>query len=92
MVPSGLREYFNRTPALARLCRQNGWPDPETLSIEVLERTAGQVVCSVSFEEVAMEGAGCVAGRIPCWGRYRVQLDAQGDVERAELIAGARDD
>lgn len=84
-----LHDYFARTPRLAELCTQNGWPDPETLRVEVVERDGEAVLCSVSFEEVIMEGAGCVAGRIDCWGRYRVRRAADGGIE-AQLLAGPR--
>lgn len=84
-----LEDYFARTPRLAELCTQNGWPDPETLRIEVLDREGDALLCSVTFEEVIMEGAGCVAGRIDCWGRYRVRPAADGGID-AELVAGSR--
>ncbi|BAU47145.1 hypothetical protein SVA_0564 [Sulfurifustis variabilis] len=84
-----LEDYFARTPRLAELCTQNGWPDPETLRVEVLDRDGDALLCSVSFEEVIMEGAGCVAGRVDCWGRYRVSQGDDGDID-AELLAGSR--
>lgn len=84
-----LEEYFAGTPRLAELCTQNGWPDPETLKVEVVGREGDRVLCSVSFEEVIMEGAGCVAGRIDCWGRYRVSEAPDGRID-AELLAGSR--
>lgn len=84
-----LEHFFARTPRLAELCTQNGWPDPETLKVELLDRDGEAWLCSVSFEEVIMEGAGCVAGRIDCWGRYRVREAADGGID-AELVAGPR--
>ncbi|MHB8254032.1 MAG: hypothetical protein ACYDEV_10140 [Acidiferrobacter sp.] len=75
--------YFTQTPLLALLCSQNGWPDNDSLKVEVLERTSGTALCSVSFEEILVEGAGCVAGRVACWGRFRVEWDAAGCVTRA---------
>ena len=33
-----------------------------------------------------MEGAGCVAGRVPCYGRVRAELTEDGDVERLAIL------
>ncbi len=78
-------DFFETTPRLAELCTQNGWPDPETLKVELLEQTSDQLLCSVAFDEVIMEGAGCEAGRISCWGRYRVMLNAENKIIDAVL-------
>jgi hypothetical protein len=88
MQAKAIVEYFQQTPALARLCSQNGWPDPDSLQVEVLKEDAGRVFCNVTFDEILMEGAGCVAGRVSCWGRYRLCLDATGRVIDARLVAG----
>ncbi len=87
MDVSRIEQYFAKTPALAALCSQNGWPDGDSLKVEVLERGPGGAVCAVSFDEILVEGAGCVAGRVPCWGRFRVLTDAAGDVVSAEREA-----
>ena len=42
-----LSAFFAETPLLSRLCTQNGWPDGETLRLEVLEDRCGEVLCSV---------------------------------------------
>ncbi len=84
MDQAAIDRFFVQTPMLASLCTQNGWPDSESLKVQVLERTAAGVVCAVSFDEILMEGAGCVAGRVPCWGRFRLDLDSAGQVVHAE--------
>ncbi len=71
-----LRSVFSTTPILSQLCTQNGWLDPETIEIETLRHEEDQVLCSVTFNEILMEGSVCIAGRVSCWGRFRVQLDA----------------
>ncbi len=83
MDKSAIERYFAATPILAALCSQNGWPDNDTLAVEVLEYGSDDAVCSVSFEEILVEGAGCVAGRVPCWGRFRVRWDATGRIVHA---------
>lgn len=75
-----IRYYFAHTPLLAHLCQQNGWPDAESLQVETRTLSAHAAICSVSFEEILMEGSGCVAGRATRWGQFEVQVDAAGDV------------
>lgn len=83
---SEVREYLLRCRELAALCSQNGWIDDETLTIDELDRERGSVTCAVTFEEVVMEGAGCVAGRVPCYGRVRLGLDGNGQVTGMQVL------
>jgi len=91
-----IKKFFCNTPKLAELCSQNGWPDPDSLNIDVVEQSptdptgASELLCAVAFDEVVMEGSGCEAGRIACWGRYRLKLDRQGNVADAALESGMR--
>ena len=78
-----IRDYFAQTPDLAALCTQNGWPDNDSLHVEIVEQAGMWARCAVSFDEILTEGAGCVAGRVRCWGRFRVELDAAGYVVTA---------
>lgn len=87
MDQSAVDRFFIETPMLASLCTQNGWPDNDSLRVDVLEQTASTVVCAVSFDEILVEGAGCVAGRVACWGRFRLDIDSAGRVVRAECDA-----
>lgn len=82
--------YFSGSAEIARLCTQNGWPDPASMHIDLLEETDTEIVCAVRFDEVIMEGSGCEAGRVACWGRFRLQLDQHGEIAVAELVAGER--
>ncbi|MDA8190753.1 MAG: hypothetical protein M0Z68_04575 [Gammaproteobacteria bacterium] len=86
MDKSAIDRYFAATPAIAMLCSQNGWPDNDSLTVEILEQGEDSALCGVSFEEILVEGAGCVAGRIPCWGRFRVQWDAAGQITHATRV------
>ncbi|HDO34263.1 MAG TPA: hypothetical protein ENH08_03985 [Chromatiales bacterium] len=74
-----LGEYLATCRELSRFCSQNGW-------IDVLERDGASLVAAVNFDEVLMEGSGCIAGRVSCYGRIRVTLDEQGDVRRMDLL------
>lgn len=82
-----VRPFFETMPRIAELCAQNRWPDTDTLRVGVLDENGDRIECTVSFEEVLMEGAGCVAGRLACRGRYRLTLGAGGRVRRAERSA-----
>ncbi len=90
MDSDSLLNFFACTADLTAVCTQNGWPDPASLHVEILEQRPGELLCAVAFEEVIMEGSGCCAGRIGCWGRYRVELNAAGTIARAEAVVGAR--
>jgi hypothetical protein len=78
-------QYLHQCRELAALCTQNGWIDNDTLHYEILEADAESVLAIVEFEEQLMEGAGCPAGRVSCYGRVRLLLDKEGRVTRAEI-------
>jgi hypothetical protein len=40
----------------------------------------------VKFDELLMEGAECLAGRVSCFGQLRLYLDPDGKVVRAEIL------
>ncbi len=90
MDNESLLNYFTYSADLTAICTQNGWPDPESLRVEVLDRRLGELLCAVAFDEVIMEGSGCCAARVGCWGKYRIELDGSGNVARAEAVAGTR--
>ncbi len=83
-----LLEFFAKTPRLAELCTQNGWPDPETIKLSVIENKSDEALCAVSFDEVVMEGSGCEAGRVPCWGKIRLRFTPGGHVTATEIETG----
>ena len=82
----GLETYLAACPELARLTSQNGWIDNATLRIKVLAQGGGWVRAAVQFEEVVMEGAGCVADRKACFGLVRAELNGEGAVTRLEIL------
>lgn len=83
---AALARYLTVSREIASLCTQNGWIDDATLALEVVERGDGYLVAAVTFEEIVMEGAGCVAGRVPCYGRVRATLGADGEVHALEVV------
>ena len=71
-------EYLKVCPELTTLCSQNGWIDNGSLRSEILSESPHEVLLAVYFDEVVMEGSGCVAAIKPCYGRVRVQTDSSG--------------
>ncbi|MEN8128824.1 MAG: hypothetical protein ABFS45_01235 [Pseudomonadota bacterium] len=86
MPSDKLLDVLNNAPELARLCTQNGWIDNDTLRYDVIERRHRSVLLAVQFEEIIMEGAGCVADRKPCYGRVRLNLAGDGTYSDIEVI------
>lgn len=78
--------YLSHCRELNRLCTQNGWIDSDSIRWEVVDGDLVGPVIAVQFTEIVMEGAGCVAARVPCYGRMRITLDRDGNVQRAEPL------
>jgi hypothetical protein len=81
-----IERYLLSCRELKAFCSQNGWIDNNTLYYEIIEQNDHHLIAFVQFEEILMEGSGCVAGRLPCQGRLRLTLDRYGDVCNAELL------
>jgi len=81
-----IEQYLMSCRELTAFCSQNGWIDNDTLSYEILEENDHQIVAFVQFEEILMEGSGCISGRIPCQGKLCLTLDHYGQVSQAELL------
>lgn len=79
-------EYLKGSRDLAQFCSQNGWIDNDSLRYEVMEQDDNHTVVNVLFDEVVMEGSGCVAARVPCYGKMRLTLGNNGQVENSESI------
>lgn len=83
---STLLDYLKTTPKLAKLCTQNGWIDNDSLRYQIIEQSDGQLVLAVEFEEIIMEGSGCVADRKACYGRVRVVKHGTGEIQSIEIL------
>lgn len=81
-----IERYLLSCRELVAFCSQNGWIDENTLYYEIIEQNDHEVIALVQFEEILMEGSGCVAGRVPCQGRLRLTLNRYGEVCQAELL------
>ena len=81
-----IERYLMSCRELTAFCSHNGWIDNNSLYYEIIEQNDQHVIAFVQFEEILMEGSGCIAGRVPCQGRLRLLLDRYGDVRAAELL------
>jgi len=81
-----IERYLLSCRELKAFCSQNGWIDNNSLRYEIIEQNDQHIIAFVQFEEVVMEGSGCVAGRIPCQGRLCLTLDHYGQVTHARLL------
>ena len=83
---SALLDYLQTVPTLTKLCTQNGWIDNDTLRYEILEQDENQFLLSIEFEEVIVEGSGCVADHKSCYGRARVYKNDDGTYQAIEIL------
>ncbi len=81
-----IERYLLSCRELTAFCSQNGWIDNQTMNYEIIEQNDHHVIAFVQFEEILMEGSGCIAGRITCQGCLRLTLDRYGQVSHAELL------
>lgn len=81
-----IAQWLKSTPLVSEFCTQNGWIDDETLRYEVRASDPDRVRINVYFTEVVMEGSGCVADRVDCFGQVALQLDDHGEVIRANVV------
>lgn len=81
-----LKSWLLSRNDLASLCSQNGWIDDDTLRVEIQSETPNQLTLNVHFEEIVMEGAGCVAARLPCFGRLAVTLNREGEYQNLTFL------
>jgi hypothetical protein len=75
-----IRDILHSCHELTAFCTQNGWIDNASLRYEVEQQDARGVTVAVYFDEVVMEGAGCIAARVPCFGKVLLRLDEHGEV------------
>ena len=81
-----IERYLLSCRELTAFCSHNGWIDNQSMNYDIIEQNDHHVIAFVQFEEILMEGSGCVAGRIPSQGRLRLTLDRYGQVKHAELL------
>ena len=81
-----IERYLLSCRELKAFCSQNGWIDDSSLYYEIIQQNDHEVIAFVQFNEVLMQGAGNLAGLVPCQGRLRLILDRYGEVDSAQLL------
>ena len=76
-------KFLRRSRKLSKFCTQNGWIDDDSIEYDVLSGGPDGSLIGVRFTEIVMEGSGCVADRVSCYGRLRLRFDNKGHVEDA---------
>jgi hypothetical protein len=79
-------DYLANCREISLFTSQNGWIDNDTLRFGVLHQDSKSAVIFVEFEEILVEGSGCVAARVPCHGRLHLLLGRDGQVEDAKVL------
>lgn len=94
MKTDSIRDWLRTDTLINRFCTQNGWIDDDSVRYEVsaaprsdANADAGKdphwVRINVYFTELVMEGSGCVADRVECFGQVDLRLGADGRVAEA---------
>jgi hypothetical protein len=78
-----IQTYLLTCRELNNFCTQNGWIDNETLSFDIIEQTDDYTIVSLQFKEIIMEGAGCIASPVACFGKLKLFFDETGQVKSA---------
>jgi len=85
-ISNALLEWVDKNARLEKLCQRGGWPDGETLRIEVCSRTGSEMIADIYFEEVIQEMSECVPCRDVRCGQFAITFDAEGTPESIRLL------
>lgn len=77
---SAITQLLETSNELSAFCTQNGWIINNSIDYEILERHPDHLLIYVTFLESIMEGSGCQCDQKSCYGRLRLNLDAQGNI------------
>lgn len=81
-----IQTYLLTCRELNTFCTQNGWIDDETVTFDIVEQTQDYAIISVQFKEIIMEGAGCIASPVACFGQLQLFFDKTGQVTSAKQL------
>lgn len=79
-------DWLNHTNLVSSFCTQNGWVDSDSLSYEIQHRDDRRMRINIRFTEIVMEGSGCVADRVECFGQIEIEVDAGGAIVAARVL------
>jgi hypothetical protein len=81
-----IEQYLKSCRELSQLTTQNGWIDNDSLKITTLSMEENSVIVEVRFDELVMEGSGCLADRVSCYGQVRLQRDENDQITNMEIL------
>lgn len=81
LLDKEIKHLLGSSRELSLLCSQNGWIDSDSIGYEVKGKSSDTLQLTVSFEEIIMEGSGCTAGRVPCFGQVLVGVESDSDLK-----------
>lgn len=82
-MPPNIDDWLRSNLLINRFCTQNGWIDDDSLHYEVSTPGKDWTRINVYFTELVMEGSGCVADRVECFGQVDLRLDEDARVLEA---------
>ena len=81
-----VRKYLLTCQEITAFCTQNGWIDNESLEFEIVEQQNNNIIISVKFDEIIMEGAGCIANHVSCFGKLLIIFNKVGEIESTQIL------
>jgi len=81
-----IKEFLETCRELSQLTTQNGWIDNDSLKFNLLTQNEDNLLVEVYFDEIIMEGSGCVAGKVNCYGRVRLLLGQNGEIVGIDIL------
>lgn len=86
MKAQSIQDWLRTSTLINRFCTQNGWIDDDSVHYEVSSEHEDWRRINVYFTELVMEGSGCIAGRVDCFGQVDLRLDGAGRVIEARTV------
>lgn len=86
MSREDILDWLQHARELSALTTQNGWIDNNSLHFDVINEADAETLIAVYFDEVIMEGAGCMADKVACYGRVRVLPDANDKPRAIQIV------
>ena len=81
-----IKEFLETCRELTQLTTQNGWIDNDSLKFDIVSQTKDSLLVAVNFNEIIMEGSGCVAGKVGCYGQVKLSLDQDKQIIGINII------
>ncbi len=81
-----IKEFLETCRELTQLTTQNGWIDNDSLKFNIISQNKDSLLVAVNFNEIIMEGSGCVAGKVACYGQVKLLLNKDEQIISIKII------